>query len=219
MRARATAIFFAGFASGMLFLAVLLWRTHSLLTIKAANNAAPAGTVSAPRPHEIPGPVSVPAANIPDPARLPARPPELLIPVEGVAAGELRDSFQEKRDGHSHQALDIPAPRGTPVRAAAQGNVVKLFQSMQGGLTVYQFDDSRNWCFYYAHLDHYAHGLTEGTLLRQGDVLGYVGVTGDAAGTPHLHFAIFKLSSDKRWWEGTAIDPYPFLSGQTAWPP
>jgi len=106
------------------------------------------------------------------------------------------------------------------VRAAAEGNVVKLFQSKAGGLTVYQFDDTQNWCFYYAHLDHYAKGLKEGTLLRKGDVLGYVGTTGDAPpNAPHLHFTIFKLGPEKRWWQGTAIDPYPFLTGQAAWPP
>ena len=143
-----------------------------------------------------------------------------MIPIEGVTAGDLHDDFQEMRNGHPHEALDIAAARGTPVRAVAEGNVIKLFKSMAGGLTVYQFDNTRNWCFYYAHLDHYAKELNEGTLLRRGDVLGYVGATGDAPqNAPHLHFAIFKLGPEKRWWEGTAIDPYPFLSGQASWPP
>jgi murein DD-endopeptidase MepM/ murein hydrolase activator NlpD len=136
----------------------------------------------------------------------------LAIPIAGVAAKDMTDSFNQARAGHKHEALDIPAPRGTPVMAAGQGNIVKLFTSKQGGLTVYQFDDSRTYCYYYAHLDRYAPGLREGVLLRRGDVLGYVGSTGDASPeAPHLHFALFKLGPEKKWWEGTAIDPLPFL--------
>jgi murein DD-endopeptidase MepM/ murein hydrolase activator NlpD len=98
------------------------------------------------------------------------------------------------------------------VLAADEGNVAKLFLSKPGGLTVYQFDGSQTYCYYYAHLDHYAPGLKEGTLLRKGEVLGYVGSSGDAsAGAPHLHFTIFKLGPDRHWWQGTAIDPYEFL--------
>ena len=104
------------------------------------------------------------------------------------------------------------APRGTPVLAVAEGNVVKLFNSKRGGLTVYQFDNSATWCYYYAHLDRYAPSLKEGTLLRKGDVLGYVGSTGDASpNAPHLHFAVFQLGPEKHWWQGTAIDPLPLL--------
>jgi murein DD-endopeptidase MepM/ murein hydrolase activator NlpD len=104
------------------------------------------------------------------------------------------------------------ASRGTPVLAVAEGNVAKLFTSKQGGLTVYQFDNTGNWCFYYAHLDRYAPGLKEGTLLRKGDTLGYVGTTGDAPpDAPHLHFAVFRLGPEKHWWQGTAIDPLPLL--------
>jgi murein DD-endopeptidase MepM/ murein hydrolase activator NlpD len=104
------------------------------------------------------------------------------------------------------------APRGTPVRAVDQGNVAKLFTSKEGGLTVYQFNDARDLCYYYAHLDHYATGLKEGTLLRRGDVLGYVGSTGNASPAgPHLHFAVFRLGPEKQWWKGTAIDPLPLL--------
>jgi murein DD-endopeptidase MepM/ murein hydrolase activator NlpD len=141
----------------------------------------------------------------------------LIIPVEGVQAKDLRDGFNEMRGGHRHEALDIMAPRGTPVLAADEGNVAKLFLSKPGGLTVYQFDGSQTYCYYYAHLDHYAPGLKEGTLLRKGEVLGYVGSSGDAsAGAPHLHFTIFKLGPDRHWWQGTAIDPYEFLGGLTA---
>jgi murein DD-endopeptidase MepM/ murein hydrolase activator NlpD len=138
--------------------------------------------------------------------------PQLAMPVAGIDPRSLRDTFHEARDGHEHEALDIPAPLGAPVMAAAEGNVAKLFTSKQGGLTVYQFDNSQQWCYYYAHLDHYAPGLKEGTLLRKGDVLGYVGTTGNAPkDTPHLHFAVFKLGPDKDWWKGEAVDPLPML--------
>jgi len=134
------------------------------------------------------------------------------MPIAGLDPAKLTDTFAEDRNGHPHEALDIPASRGTPVMAVDQGNVVKLFTSKQGGLTVYQFNDAGDLCYYYAHLDHYADGLKEGTLLRRGDVLGYVGSTGDASpDAPHLHFAIFRLGPEREWWKGTAIDPLPLL--------
>ena len=96
--------------------------------------------------------------------------------------------------------------------AAGDGRVVKLFTSVPGGLTIYQFDPDENFAYYYAHLDAYAPGLSEGTKLTRGDLLGYVGVTGNAAaGAPHLHFAIFRLGPDKKWWQGEAVNPYLFL--------
>ena len=134
------------------------------------------------------------------------------MPIAGVDPQTLRSNFSETHGGHAHEALDIMAPRGTPVQAVAEGNVVKLFTSKQGGLTVYQFDDSRTWCYYYAHLDRYAPELKEGMLLRKGDVLGYVGSTGDASpDAPHLHFAVFHLGPAKNWWQGTPVDPLPLL--------
>jgi len=139
-------------------------------------------------------------------------PPRLRMPVAGVPIQSVHDTFLDKRDGHAHEALDIPAPRGTPVTAAAEGRVAKLFTSKPGGLTVYQFDDSATYCFYYAHLDRYAANLREGQLLRTGDVLGYVGTTGNAPpNAPHLHFAVFILGPEKHWWQGTAIDPWPLI--------
>jgi murein DD-endopeptidase MepM/ murein hydrolase activator NlpD len=135
------------------------------------------------------------------------------MPVLGVARASLQSNFEEMRGGtHRHEALDILAPRGTPVVAADDGIVAKLFTSVPGGLTVYQFDPTRTYCYYYAHLDGYADSLREGQPLRKGDAIGYVGTTGNAPrNTPHLHFAITKLGPEKRWWEGAPIDPYPIL--------
>ena len=136
----------------------------------------------------------------------------LTIPVEGVARVDLRDSFNECRGMHRHEAIDNAAPHGTPVIAAGAGQVVKLFDSVPGGLTIYQFDPDETFAYYYAHLDSYAPGLREGAKLERGDLLGYVGTTGNAAGgMPHLHFAIFRLEPDSEWWKGEAVNPYPFL--------
>lgn len=141
--------------------------------------------------------------------------PPLRIPVEGIAAADLVDSFADARSqDRLHDALDIMAPEGTPVLAAADGPVVKLFDSVRGGLTLYQFDEAGQVAFYYAHLQRYAEGVQEDKQLHQGDVLGYVGHTGNAnPAAPHLHFAIFVLGPDKRWWDGEAINPYPLLAG------
>ena len=137
----------------------------------------------------------------------------LLLPVEGVSARELTDTFTQSRGStRQHEALDILAPKRTPVRAVEDGRVVKLFTSKLGGLTIYQFDPSERFCYYYAHLDGYAPGLAEGRPVARGDVIGYVGTTGNAPPeTPHLHFAVFLLGPERHWWEGTAIDPYPLF--------
>jgi murein DD-endopeptidase MepM/ murein hydrolase activator NlpD len=133
----------------------------------------------------------------------------LLVPVRGLDADDLVSSFTDARGSRRHEAIDILAPRGTDVFAVESGRVAKLFTSKAGGLTVYQFDPSETFVYYYAHLDSYAPGLKEGSMLERGDVVGAVGTTGNAPeGTPHLHFAIAKLDPDKRWWGGTALDPY-----------
>jgi peptidoglycan LD-endopeptidase LytH len=138
----------------------------------------------------------------------------LLIPVEGIARKQLRDNFDETRGGtRRHEALDIMAPRGTPVYAVDDGRVAKLFKSAAGGLTIYQFDPSGDYAYYYAHLDSYAKGLAEGRTVKRGDVVGYVGSTGNApAHAPHLHFTIFRLGPDRKWWKGNAVNPYPYLT-------
>ena len=136
----------------------------------------------------------------------------LVIPVMGVRSSELRDSFTAHRAGHDHRAIDILAPRGTPIVAAVDGNVRKLFTSADGGITIYEADLANTMIYYYAHLDRYADGLREGLPLRRGDVIGYVGTTGNAPrNTPHLHFAIMVLPATKEWWKGDPIDPYPIL--------
>jgi peptidoglycan LD-endopeptidase LytH len=134
----------------------------------------------------------------------------LRLPIEGFDLRGLRDNFAEKRGARVHEAIDLLAPRGTPVVAVDDGVVKKLFTSAAGGLTVYQYDPGETYSYYYAHLDRYAEGLAEGKVLKKGDRVGYVGTTGNAPpGTPHLHFTIYKLPADKKWWEGTPINPYP----------
>jgi len=160
-------------------------------------------------PHEEPGPAGT-IGEIAAHDDLSAR--DLLMPVDGVTPSELRQSFAESRNGREHEALDILAPRHTPVRAVADGRIARLHASIRGGLTIYQFDASERYCYYYAHLERYADGLRDGMPIARGQVIGYVGTSGNAPpDTPHLHFAIFAMGSEKRWWEGTPIDPYPVL--------
>lgn len=137
----------------------------------------------------------------------------LALPVQGVPRAALHDTFAEARSlGRKHDAIDIAAARGSKVYAVDDGTVVKLFRSIPGGITVYQFDPSGALSYYYAHLDHYAEGLREGAWVRRCDVIGYVGSTGNAAAdAPHLHFAVSALGEPKRWWQGRAINPYPAL--------
>jgi peptidoglycan LD-endopeptidase LytH len=137
----------------------------------------------------------------------------LEIPVEGIKAGQLTDTFNQTRGGERvHEALDILAPRNTPVKAVEDGTIARLFDSKAGGTTIYQFDPTEQYCYYYAHLERYADGLKEGDHVTKGQVIGYVGTSGNAPkNTPHLHFAVFKLTSAKRWWEGTPINPYSIL--------
>jgi len=133
-------------------------------------------------------------------------------PIAGLSLANLHDTFEQTHDGHRHEAIDILEPRGTPVRAVVPGTIRKLFLSKPGGNTIYQFDEMGVYCYYYAHLDGYAKGLREGMRVARGEVIGFVGSTGNAdARTPHLHFAIFELGPEKLWWKGTAVDPYPAL--------
>jgi murein DD-endopeptidase MepM/ murein hydrolase activator NlpD len=140
----------------------------------------------------------------------------LIIPVAGVKPEQLIDTFDDARsEGRVHDAIDIMAPAETPVLAAADGKIVKLFQSERGGATIYQLNANQDLIFYYAHLSRYADGLAEGDLVRQGQIIAYVGDTGNAgAGNYHLHFSIAAVSDPKRYWEGTNINPYPLLQNR-----
>jgi peptidoglycan LD-endopeptidase LytH len=137
----------------------------------------------------------------------------LLIPVAYVPASQLHDTFNQARsEGRRHDAIDIMAPQGTPVLAATDGVVIKLFQSDRGGITLYQLDPSGRYAYYYAHLMSYEASVAEGKQLRRGDVIAYVGDTGNAGeGKFHLHFAISKLASPRQWSGGDPINPYPLL--------
>lgn len=140
----------------------------------------------------------------------------LLIPVAGVKAAQLQDTYSQPRGTERmHEALDIPAPGGTPVFAATDGRIAKLFTSKPGGLTIYQFDPGEKFSYYYAHLDHYANGLKEGQQVKRGEVIGYVGSSGNAdPAAPHLHFAMFELGPDKNWWQGKPVNPFPLMARQ-----
>jgi murein DD-endopeptidase MepM/ murein hydrolase activator NlpD len=137
---------------------------------------------------------------------------EMTPPIRGLALANLRDTFEEIHNGQRHEAIDIMEPKGTPVRAVVSGTIRKLFLSKPGGNTIYQFDETGVYCYYYAHLDGYAEGLHEGMPVKSGEVIGFVGSTGNAdSRTPHLHFAISELGPEKLWWQGKAVDPYPGL--------
>ena len=141
------------------------------------------------------------------------QPGGLIIPVAGVSSAQLLDTFSAARgDGRVHDAIDIAAPKGTPVLAVAAGKILRLFQSKAGGTTIYQLSDDKKFIYYYAHLERYADGLYEGGFVIQGQTIAYVGDTGNAgAGNYHLHFSIAMTSDPKRWWEGVNINPYPLL--------
>ncbi len=146
--------------------------------------------------------------------------PGLLLPVQGITAAQLQDTFTDARsEGRVHDAIDILAPEGTPVLAVADGTIEKLFDSERGGLTVYQFEPGGTYCYYYAHLQRYADGLAEKKVVKRGDVIGYVGHTGNASpDAPHLHFEIHRLGPEKQWWKGESLNPYPVLRGEQALP-
>ncbi len=190
-----------------------------------------AGPIPAPAPEAPAAPPGAPAGpqtGAPPAASPPAVPPQapaspadvdalrqrrLLLPVQGVRPEQLNDTFGDPRTGHQHEALDIMAARNTPVLAVEDGRLAKIFFSRFGGNTLYQYDPSATYAYYYAHLERYADSLHEGDLLRRGQVIGYVGTSGNAPpNAPHLHFAIFRLGVEKHWWQGVAINPYPVLS-------
>jgi murein DD-endopeptidase MepM/ murein hydrolase activator NlpD len=159
-----------------------------------------------------------PPADLPETPRLEQGPlvssGGLAIPVQGIEPDDLTDTFTASRSqGRAHNAIDIMAPKNTPVVAAVTGRILRLFTSDKGGLTIYQLGPDDRTVYYYAHLDHYADGLEVGREVRQGDVIAYVGDTGNAApGNYHLHFAIWTVDDPKHFWDGDPINPYPLLA-------
>jgi murein DD-endopeptidase MepM/ murein hydrolase activator NlpD len=214
----------AGFALGAATVLLIVWLyggSHGGGTASAPPAQAPPPVYPVPAPDE-PHPGTPPVAATPPAATPPpllARPPAdlvqrgLLVPVQGVPRTGLQDTYDDARgQGRVHNAIDIMATRGTPVVAVEAGRIAKLFTSNLGGLTIYQFDPTETYTYYYAHLDRYAPGLKEGDQVGRGQVIGYVGSTGDASpDAPHLHFEITRLHADKKWWQGDSINPYPIL--------
>jgi murein DD-endopeptidase MepM/ murein hydrolase activator NlpD len=216
-----------GFLAGALFTGILMTtgpRGSAASGRRLGDDCGEAALTRNPDPPNRP----VPAAPVPRPASestLPRigidpiadlRDRQLAIPVRGVERDDLRSSFSEKRGSNRvHEAMDILAARHTPVIAVEDGTIARLFASQAGGTTIYQYDPSSAYVYYYAHLQRYAPGLEEGARVKRGDVIGYVGTSGNAPeDTPHLHFAIFKMTDKKQWWQGTAIDPYGILGGE-----
>jgi murein DD-endopeptidase MepM/ murein hydrolase activator NlpD len=142
-----------------------------------------------------------------------APPTALMIPVVGIKREQLQDTFNAARsEGRVHNAIDIMAQAGTPVVAAADGEIAKFFDSERGGITIYQFSADRKFVYYYAHLQKRANNLAEKDFVRRGTVIGYVGDSGNSgAGNYHLHFGITISSDPNRHWEGTDVNPYPLL--------
>jgi murein DD-endopeptidase MepM/ murein hydrolase activator NlpD len=211
-----------GFIGGMLVMAalVVMFPEGAAVVTEPLVQAAPTRVEVKPTKAEEPTPVAPPPPAVA--AATPVmsanaveqlRNRSLTLPVQGIRRNDLRDTFNELRgSSRRHEALDVLAPRNTPVLAVEDGTIARLFLSDAGGITVYQFDPSNNFVYYYAHLERYAEGLTEGAAIRRGQVIGYVGTTGNAPrDTPHLHFAIFAMTDEKKWWQGTPIDPYSVL--------
>lgn len=200
-------------------LAALIWTGVNVTPTPrpSANTAAADGNVAL---SELPFDVaSAPGSVTPSeqPATTPlaaGTTPALLVPVQGVKAADLTDTFTDARsEGRSHEAIDIMAPAGTPVVAVEDGYIEKLFTSERGGLTIYQFEAGGRFAYYYAHLQGYAPGLAEKQVVKRGQVIGYVGSTGNAdPAAPHLHFSVFVLGPERRWWERDALNPYPMLT-------
>ena len=211
-----------GFLGGMMVMAALvtMFPSGAAVVAEPRLRAAPSKVEVKPTNKEEPAPMAPPppAAVVTTPAMSAnvvdaLRNRQLTLPVQGIKRDELRDTFNEMRgSSRRHEALDVLAPRNTPILAVEDGTIGRLFLSDAGGITIYQFDPTTSYVYYYAHLERYADGLKEGAAIKRGQVLGYVGTTGNAPrNTPHLHFAIFKLTDEKKWWQGTPIDPYSVL--------
>lgn len=182
-----------------------------VITQTRAGEVATTPALAADTPDVAP-PVADRNAVRPTPVELAELARQIIVPVAGVQPKDLLDTFDEARGARRHNALDIPAPRGTPVLSAADGRVLRLFSSAAGGLMIYATESSERFVLMYAHLDRYAAGLADGTPVRRGDTIGYVGTTGNAPpNVPHLHFAIARTADVTKWWTGLPVDPLPLL--------
>ncbi len=184
--------------------------------LPSASDETAAPAVSATPPQGEPTSAFTPPPTAPVSALPEGVAESLLIPVAGVRAEDLQDTYNNARnEGRTHNAIDIIAPRGTPVLACADGTIAKLFNSIPGGITIYQLGEDQKVVYYYAHLERYADGLAEGQTVSRGQVIGYVGDTGNATpGNYHLHFSISLVSDPKRYWDGANVNPYPLLGGR-----
>ncbi len=197
-------------------------RVFSILFAFAASGCArQVYRTSAPAPTPAPRVVlaSAPSTPIPNAGASSAEAVDyllshaMLIPVAGATVEQLRDTFDEGRDGgRVHGALDIMAPRGTPVLAADDGRIVRVSTTPLGGNSVYAIDPLGRVVYYYAHLDAYQPGLAAGATVARGDTIGFVGTTGNAPkDTPHLHFQVMRMPPDGKYWDGDPINPYPIM--------
>ncbi len=222
---------FAGFALGAATVLLIVWLyrkeeappvvppEQETVAVQPAEPPAaqpPLPEAVPPTIREAPGPAA-PAPRSETSAELPQNlgRRDLMIPVQGIKPGELQNTFDDSRSaGRVHEAIDIMAPRNTPVVAVESGRIAKLFTSNLGGLTIYQFDPTETYSYYYAHLERYAPGIQEGMQVNRGQVIGYVGSSGNANPEgPHLHFAIFKLNEQKNWWKGAPVNPFHLFKG------
>ena len=201
----------------MRFLPLLL---AGALLLPACRAYGPADPTTLPAPARPAVPVATPVPSAPatsfdeDVLYLEGR--ELVVPVAPAVSPRIRDSFTEGRDrgARQHNAIDIMAPRGTPVLAADSGRVLRMSTSTLGGITLYATDPGERLVYYYAHLDAYHPSVTQGMRIARGDTLGFVGSTGNAsADAPHLHFQVMRMPPDRRYCDGTPINPYPVLAG------
>jgi murein DD-endopeptidase MepM/ murein hydrolase activator NlpD len=191
------------------------WRSVSAAYAADPATSAPEPVGPPPRPSPstsapAAGSTGAPRRALDEAAITTLRGRRLRVPIDDAEVERLEGMFDRSREGEPpHEAVDIVAPRDTPIHAVEDGTIARLFTSKAGGLTIYQFDPDRRFSYYYAHLERYAPGLAEGQRVMRGDLIGFVGTSGNAPlDTPHLHFAIFELDAERQWWSGRPLDPY-----------
>jgi murein DD-endopeptidase MepM/ murein hydrolase activator NlpD len=138
---------------------------------------------------------------------------QIIVPVANAPLNKIENTFDDPRDGgRVHRAVDILAPRGTPILSADDGYVLRLSTSALGGICLYAADAEGRLVYYYAHMDHYHESMADGRRLAKGDTIGFVGTTGNAPkDVPHLHFQVMRMPADGHYWNGEPINPYDVL--------